>query len=290
MAQGVFPAGPISPAPGGLFAVASVTRHSDGRTRWADGPFGWDSDLCPSGLELADFCTNAARGIITRTDGAPNASWPFGIVSSVECLTPGQTVEERRAIARKQAEAGAQKAVEYELWTGALHRASNRLTVPYLTNNTAVDVGAAKAVSVAAGVAKLEQALADCGLGTEGVLHLTRQAAQLAGSEGAVRMDSDGVLRTRLGTPVVAGTGYDPSVVPAAPAKAPVPAPVPLGARPDKQWAFATGPVHVHLGPVEDIGENLDIATNKLSVLAGRAAAVYYDGCCTAAVQLDTTL
>jgi hypothetical protein len=143
-------------------------------------------------------------------------------------------------------------------------------------------------ISPAVGVAKLEQALADCGLGTEGVIHLTRQAAVVAASQNVIERDGD-KLFSALGTPVVAGVGYDPSLAPAAPAKAAVPTPPALGSRPDNQWGFVTGPVHVHLGPTEHIGEFLDTGTNVLSVLAGRPAAVYWDGCCTAAVQIDTT-
>lgn len=289
MAQGIFPAGTVTPAPSGLFSVAAVTEHSESDTRWADAAYGWDSVLCPSSLELADFCSNAARGIIASTSGSGQNSWPFGIITNYECLSPGYTVEERRAIAEKQNAAGTQKAVEAELWGGYIALASNRLDVPYLMNNAAVDVGGSGAVSIAVGVAKLEQALADCGLGTEGVIHLTRQAAQMAGAEGAVRRDADGVLRTRLGTPVVAGSGYNPSTTPASPAQAAIPAPPSLGARPDNHWGFATGPVYVHLGPVEALGERIDTKTNVLTVVAGRPAAVYYDGCCTASVQIDTT-
>ena len=107
------------------------------------------------------------------------------------------------------------------------------------------------------------------GSASQGVIHLTRQAAQIAGSMGAIRMDSDGVLRTRLGTPVVAGVGYDPEVVRAAPAKAPIAAPKALGPRPDNQWGYATGPVVVHLGPSEFIGEHLDIEDERATDRGG---------------------
>ena len=288
MAQGVFPARGLSPAPGGLLSVAEVVEHTSIDGAWANGPYGWDSDACPVQIDLADFCANLARGTIAASDGAPNGSWPFGIVTVYECLTPGLSPEERRQTSVRQNKAATQKGVEAELWGGYIAQASDRLDVPYLTNNSAVNVGAG-VVSVEAGVAKLEQGLADCGLGVEGVIHLTRQAAQVAGSQGAVRMDSDGVLRTRLGTPVSAGVGYNPATVPAAPALAPISAPAALGPQPDNQWGFATGPVTVHLGPPEFIGEHLDIETNVLQTVAGRTAAVYWDSCCVIAVQMDTT-
>ena len=186
MAQGVFPAGALTPAPGGLFSVAKVTEG--GSVRWADGAYSWDTDACPTELILADFCTNAAKGIIAKSDGSLKGSWPFGIVANYECWSMGYSPEERREKARKQVVAGSQKAVEAELWGGKIAQASNRLDVPFLANNSAVNVGAG-VVSVEVGIAKLEQGLADCGLGLQGVIHLTRQAAQIAGSEGAIRMD-----------------------------------------------------------------------------------------------------
>ena len=105
MVQGVFPAGTLSPAPGGLFSAADVTRHSASNEKWAGGPYGWDSVACPTELHLADFCANAAEGIIASGAIADNGSWPFGVVAKYECYTVGLSVEERRKIAREQAEA-----------------------------------------------------------------------------------------------------------------------------------------------------------------------------------------
>lgn len=290
MAQGVFPAGKLEPAPGGLLSAAgvSVTRHSKDDESWANGAYGWDSAACPSELILSDVCTNTAKGLIGQSSIANSGSWPFGIVANYECYTPGYNVEERRKIALEQAEAGTQKAVEHELWSGQIAQASNRLTVPFLMDGNAVDVSGAAAVSPNVAIAKLEQALADCGLGVQGVIHLTRQAAAVAVSQNAIYREGD-QLFTGLGTPVVAGVGYDPSLTPKAPAKGPVPAPPTLGPRPDNQWGFATGPVTVHLGRAEHIGEYLDHVNNVLSVMAGRPAAVFWDSCCTASVQIDTT-
>lgn len=288
MAQGVFPARDLVPAPGGLLSVADVTEHTSGDMRWSDGSFGWDQYGCPVRLDLADFCSNSAEGTIASATGKPGDSWPFGVVAVYECLTPGVTPEERREIAKKQVIAGTQKAVELELWSGAIARASNRLTVPYLNDNSAVNVGSA-VVSVALGVAKLEQGLADCGLGTAGVIHLTRQAAVMAVSAQVVIPGDDGVLRTALGTPVIAGVGYNPSITPAAPSLTPIPAVPAVGPQPDNQWGFGTGPVVVHLGPAEFIGEKLNLTTNALQTVAGRSAAVYWDSCCVVSVQMDTT-
>lgn len=286
MAQGVFPAGKLTPAFGGLLSSATVVEHNGTDERWASGAISWDSDACPSELILADFCSNADRGIIASTDVVGTYTWPFGIVANYECLTPGLSTEERQERAIKQLIAGTQKAVERELWAGQIAQASNRLDVPFLMDDQAVDVTGAASVSVAVGIAKLEQGLADLGLGTEGVIHVTRQVALLARDRGVIDIVDDKLV-TALGTPVVAGVGYDPSITPAAPAFAPVPAPAPIGAQPDTQYGFATGPVYVHLGTPKSTGEYLNYETNTQSVLADRPAAVYWDSCAVLAVVMN---
>lgn len=291
MPQGVFSALPLTPAPGGILSVAAMNYYGENELRWAGNSYGWDTEACPVRLTLADFCTNAGEGVIAEAFSDQLNSWPFGIVTVYECLTPGIKPEERQKIAVRQNEAATQKGLEAELWGGKIAQAANRSDVPYLNNGAAVDVGGGSAVSVEVGIAKLEQGLADCGLGLQGVIHLTRQAAQIAGSVGAIRRNPDGVLQTRLGTPVIAGVGYGPEVVPGKPAATatPVPAPRALGKHDDNQWGFATGPVVVHLGPSQFLGEHLDIKTNVLQTVAGRSAAVYWDSCCVVAVQMDTT-
>lgn len=290
MAQGVFPAGALTPAIGGLLSAAHVTEHKGGADeRWADGPVSWDTIACPSDLILADLCSDPHHSVIASTSSHGNHTWPFGILAEHRCSTVGMSVQARRDAALAQLVAGTQKAVEHELWTGAIALASNRLDVPYLMDNTAVDITGAKALGVAHGVARLEQGLADIGLGVQGVIHLTREAALLALAARAVIREGDRLF-TALGTPVAAGAGYDPGAVPAAPAKKPVPAPKPPSAPPATQYGFATGPVHVHLGEPRLTGESLNHTTNVLSVLADRVAAVFWDSCTVVAVRMDTTL
>jgi hypothetical protein len=292
MPQGVFSAMKPELAAGGILTAANVNYHDGGALRWAGGPIAWDSVLCPSDLILADFCANAGEGSIASSDGKPGDSWPFGIVSSYKCLTVGMSLEERRVIAKQQAELGTPKALERELQTAGIAHAANRLDVPYLADQHAVDVGIADS-GVVFGIAALEQALADCGLGTQGVIHMTRSAAILASSHNLLVPSSDGGLSTVLGTPVIAGVGYDPSVTKATGAATVVDlstgtplrkGPVTL---PTSQAMYATGPVAVHLGPVDIIAEITNHTTNEMAVVAGRSAAVYFDGCCHFVVNVD---
>jgi len=170
---------------------------------------------------------------------------------------------------------------------------SARLQNRFLTDSLSTDVTPASGKqSVYLSIAALEQALADCGLGAKGVIHLTRSVASLATRSGVIEV-VDGQLRTVLGTPVVAGVGYAPEVVRSTSPTAPgdMPGPRPVQPMPLDQWAFATGPVSVLLGPSEIIDEQpmLRISTNEITTLAGRPAAVYWDSCCTFAAHVDLT-
>lgn len=292
-----FPAGPLKPARGGLFSAAEVEKHTFDSVSWADANFGFDSATCPAKLITTDFCTAAASAVVAETDGPTDSEhWPFGIVASYECLAQNLPLEERKKIAIEQAEAGSQKAVEHELWTGVITLAAGHGD-SYLNNATAIDLtvpaggGSPVAVDIEHAIARLEQGLGDCGLGTEGIIHLTREAASLATLGGLLEWDGDALV-TKLGTPVVAGTGYAPNtknsafeMVDDVDLQAP-----PVEPGPRVVWAYATGPVYVHLGPVEFISEQLDWYTNMVVTQAGRPAAVYWDSCCTLAVQVGLDL
>ena len=299
MTSGVFPPAALERAPGGLLDVATVLEHPDSFGQWTNGQFSWDTFACPVDLVLSDFCTNQGDGTIASVsqDGVP-ASWPFGIITRSVCLTLGLKPDERKAIALKQNDIGTQKAVEYELWTGAISRATAaaggaRLQNRFLSDSLSVDVTPGTgAQSTYLGVAALEQALADCGLGAMGVIHMTRSVAALAFAHNLIA-ESDGILKTGLGTPVVAGVGYVASYPrqTAASSPTPMPGPHPVQAMPTDQWMYATGPVSVHLGPSEVMDDQpiIRISTNEIAVLAGRPAAVYWDSCCTFAAHVDLT-
>jgi hypothetical protein len=293
MTAGVFPAAELKPARGGILdGAASVTEHADSWGQWTNGAFFWTSDACPVDLILSDYCSNAAEGLIASNDtGSSVEGWPFGIITRYRCLTVGTKLEEMKATALKQNRVGTQKALEYELWTGGISRASDHLDNRFLSGPGSVDVTpGGTAVSVKLGIAALEQALADCGLGAAGVIHMTRAEAALAPTDGAIEWDND-KLMTILRTPVIAGVGYDTNVVWSSDPVTgiPIPTPGPVAPMPTTQWMYATGPVSVHLGPSEiiDTPPMVNIATNEITILAGRPAALFYDSCCTFAVNVD---
>lgn len=294
MTTGIFPAAGLKPARGGILdGAASVTEHADSWGQWTNGAYYWTSDACPVDLILSDYCSNAAEGLIASNDtGSSVEGWPFGIITRYTCLTVGTKPEEMKATALIQNRVGTQKALEYELWTGGISRASNHLGNRYLSGPTSIDVTpGGVAIPVKLGIAALEQALADCGIGAAGVIHMTRAEAALAPTDGAIEWDDDDKLVTILKTPVIAGVGYAATVEFSTDpvTQIPIPAPGPVEPMPTTQWMYATGPVSVHLGPSEiiDTPPMVNIATNEISILAGRPAAIYYDSCCTFAVNVD---
>lgn len=280
---GVFAALTLTPMHGNLFTVATVTETSNGDASWAGNGYGWDSAQCPVELLVTDYCQGIDGMPIAATDAAINEGWPFGVITKHVCATLGMSADERRDVARQQIEIGTIKAVERELQKGEAVQSVTGRSSHYLADADAAIVSSG-AVPVREGLAALEQALADCGVGAQGVIHMTRSTASMLG--GAVQRDDSDPQRlvTRLGTPVVAGVGYDPAVkVPATSTGPELVEPKPL---PATQWMYATGPVAVHLGPIDVLDEIVDRTTNTMTVLGARPAAVYFDSCCHFAAEV----
>jgi hypothetical protein len=171
-----------------------------------------------------------------------------------------------------------------------------------LSNNYLVKEKASTDITVAAGgdvpriaLARLEGALAASPAGLRGVIHMSRRMAgicydQLERVDFSARLDSDDVnkkgqiLVTKLGTPVIVGSGYT-GVGPIGNANRAV--------SNTTEWMFATGYVDVHLGETKVVNENLaqgitaSSNTNDMRIKAVRAAAVHFEPDCHYAVRVD---
>jgi hypothetical protein len=290
MATSVFKAMPLVPMIGGLLSVAQVNETSRDNPEWSMGVYAWESLACPNSLIITDLCDGSKSGPITSGAAVPAKGWPWGIVLNYTCSTLGYTIEDRRRIVREQIKAGTQKALEHELQTGEAVRLAGHSSVHYLADGDAV-VLTSGAYDADLALAALEQALADCGLGTQGVIHMPRAVASLLAVRGSILQTQDR-LYTALGTPIVAGTGYTVATSPAAPAAAGpntavAPTPIIPGPLPISAWMYATGPVAVHLGKIEVIDEAVDHINNTITSTAVRPAAVYWDSCCHFAAEVD---
>lgn len=271
------------PAPYGLLSSA-VTVIEDNSPHWANG-FQYETLGCAASVALQSVCNGSASATAVNADGELFRSYrPFAIQARFTCSTMSRKPEELEALVREALELAQQKALEYEFWHGALAAVEldddaefpNR----FLASDDAIDVTPTPGDGVKPkyGVALLEQALAECGSGAQGVIHASRLVATALDFEG----DDDDVLRTKLGTPVVAGVGYS-NVGPGgevAPA--------------DHTWMYATGAVTVRLGDTyivpDESSQAVDIRSNTTVFTAERMGAVTWDSCCHFAVLIDLSL
>lgn len=282
--KGVIPAAKLTLPPYGLLDAADVTEHGSRDEHWIGG-FSAESEACAFNATLVDVCGDITPVVVRDTlDGL---RWvdvePYGIVVRDRCLTPGLSVIDRRARILRQLDLITPKAVETELWSGLYRRAldSGAETGMYLASTAATTI-TATAQKAKVGLALLEQNLARCTSGFQGVIHMTPLIATMIG----IDMDnSGGTLMTRNGNKIAIGTGYDgrgpgDDASPAATAV--------------QHWMYATGPVFVHLGTDELVtvndAQSVDPITNIATWVAEKPASAFWDGCCHFAVKVDITL
>lgn len=290
---GVIPAGKVTPTPFGLFSAADVQERGLRDEHWGQG-FAAMSEACNFDASIHDICGGIPPVEVYTKDGDRfQMIRPFGILVKDECDARGFAVEDRRARAVRQLEIVTPKVVETEFWSGTYRSAWDAFQTDadpdftvvngYLASaGTTVLAGSdAAPVTHKIGLALLEQGIADCGPGYEGVIHMSPLVAAMFG--GLMEADPDGVLRTQSGNRVAVGSGYS-GVGPGQTAPA----------DPFTHWMYATGPMVVVLGSKETITINEQQATNAqtnmMTYVAARPAAVYSDGCCQLGVQVDIRL
>lgn len=204
---------------------------------------------------------------LERNGVEPGVASDFTIYGHYQCSPIGNSLEyaeeraEQHLIAREQAR------VEQAIWTGDLGN------TPTLRGATVLGSGA---VSIRAGIAALEAAIAT-EYGSLGVIHMTRETALLAIAASVLRRDG-GRLFTELGTPVVAGAGYDGSGPDGTPAS------------PGESWAYVTPAIFGYRGEVFTSsgrpGDLLDRSTNDLYAVAERTYVIGWEECGVSAVLL----
>jgi hypothetical protein len=278
--RGIYKAPELVPSPVGLFSVARVMSHTarEYDERWVRGfAYEFDSQATVRILTVNDdVVTNGELSDPANTAANQYGDYyPFFIEVEDLRSTFGLPGEDRIATVINQLEAASQKAVERELWDGlAAQAASNGNS--YLTKATSVTEVLNGVHNASEALYLLEGALANSPVGANGVIHMTRDVASLLGSRLVYSQDSSnpdkGQVMTRLGTPVVIGSGYSGN------------GPVGDGAAAaslTNKWMFATGPVDVHLGKPEVVNDSLsqgaNVSINDMLIKAFRPAAVYFD-------------
>jgi hypothetical protein len=257
------------PAGFGLYSVAQLADPTDKHTQ---AGVTWRPTICGVATPFPINCPeDYTLGFV---EGVPFAETrPFGIAVGLRCKLVGITIPEMREVVREQLRLTESRGVEVGYLRGEV--LPDGSPSPHLHDVPAENVLGGGPVSAAMGIGLLEEAIGNM-TGAQGVIHAPRLSIGTLG--GQVAADG-GKLRTKLGTPVAFGTGYDGSGPDGT---------VPAGSR----WLYATGPVQVTRGPVVDIPsedrEVLNRETNDATVWAARIVSVGHS-CGIYAVQITLT-
>lgn len=279
--RGYTPVNGVQPEPAKYGLLNSKTLAGVGEgVRWETG-IAVDSLACNTSTKITSICNPSQSVSATEATGGPWTAEPFAVQTTFTCTTFGHKSQDYTGKAKNALELCQGKAVEHELWTGALGNLDVDNNNRYLASSTAVDVTPTPGTAIKPmfALALLEKALGDCGCGAEGVVHMTRSVASAL--EKNLQQEGDHLV-TRLGTLAIAGTGYTGSG--------------PNGTLPGgtKAWMYATGQVSVLLGEgqlVSDLMHEItDTGVNTVTATAEKDAAVGWDGCCHFAVLVDLAL
>jgi len=275
--QGVFEAEALTPAPCGILSVARVTEHT-GREydeRWIRG-FSQEFHTLPSSVGLLTVNDELVSDgkLVTGTEKDYLDYVPFYIEAESFQSTFGLLGEDRFKKVLNQLRNVTQKALEFEFWEGNVAQAPS-VDHPnmYLRKSGEAVIPVAGAVKPDTALMLLEQSISNSPTGEPGVIHMTRDVASILGSRLVYlkpKDDEPGKVMTRLGTPVVVGSGYTGNG--------------PIGdsnatASDTNKWIYATGSLNVHLGKIEVVTETLaqgaDVTINNMRIKAYRPAAVF---------------
>lgn len=254
-----------APLPYGLFSVLTF-RPGD---RFESG-VQFETDTCGpvDGIGPYQCPPEETEGLPKSLDangGGLGQATPFTLYGHYTCSIPSLPESEMVAAAERhlisREEAGAERA----FWSGYLDSTPSLAGDPDLT----VLPSASSAVQ---GLVALETFLATT-YGSVGVIHLSRGAAALLIAKSLITTRGQQAFTT-LGTPVVAGAGYD-------------------GSGPDGQtsptatWAYATPALVGYRSEIfsGSDGAAFTTGTNEATAVAERTYVIGYDTCGTAAVQ-----
>lgn len=278
--RGVYEPRELTPAPCGILSVADVMKHTarEYDERWVRY-LAHELNSLPSYVRLLtvnDQTISSGELSDNQSDQGYLEYVSFFIDVEDFSSTFGINGEDRFKKVKLELECVTQKALEREFWEGLAAQEESTAAVNfYLRKTGEATVPSAGAFKPENALMLLEQAISESPVGESGVIHMTRDVASILGSriiylkpEG----DTPGRAMTRLGTPVVIGSGYTgngPEGETYAAASA------------TNKWMFATSQVNVHLGKIEVVNENLaqgaDVTINDMRIKAFRPAAVYAD-------------
>lgn len=248
----------------GLFSVLAPRENS--ADRWENGVT-WETLTCEpvEGIGAPDCVPEDTLGMpkaLDPLDAEDGEASPFSVYGHHTCSPIGNTWERATELARQHLLTREEARIEQALWTGDLGNVPNFAGAngyPALTAAGTFDLAQAWRA-----VARLEQVIAEA-YGSQGVLHMSRELATLLTDDGQLKV-SGSRLVTPLGTPVVAGTGYDSTKI------------------------VATGALFGYrsevFAPTDRPYDLLDRANNNLYTIAERSYVIGFDPCGAAVATL----
>lgn len=280
----------VTPSPFGLLDVAELRTGAD--VHWELG-VSWQ-DMCPTGGTTLETCYPSAPAVtgtsFSKTANASRTNWgatPFTVYAEIDCSAPAFWDDQDEFATRALSQVEGWQ-VERAFWTGTAAGVANAV-LPHLAATAAVTeqglgytttlqlqttivTGAALAIPVALGA--LEDALADCLLGRQGVIHVPNVIVPQMAAQGLIFRQGSRLM-THNGNLVVAGNGY--------------PRTGPDGVDPGlgRAWMYATGPVFMYRSGVTLLTENgasLVRTNNTVKAIAERTYLLGYS-CCLFGVQ-----
>ena len=283
---GVFEAPKIIPSMFGLLTVVKPDTSVD-EDKWVRG-FSQEWETTPQFITNYDDTDSTSEQISAPTVNYFDEIKPFFIEVDETRSTLGFSGIDRIARITRQLEGVTQKAIEKELWAGAI-RIGESHDNKALVDASATILNSGTALSARRAIALLEHTIGtNSPAGEQGVIHMTRDIAALLASDGALfyHATEKDHLQTVGGTPIVIGSGY--------PGSGPTGA-TGASASAINKWMYATGTVKVHLGKPDVVNDNLaqgyDVSNNanNIRLKAIRPAAVYFDPSIHLAVRVDLT-
>lgn len=252
---------PRQSLPFGLFSVLTFPAEAGGR--WEMGAQ-WETLPCAPAQVVTDPCVTGDEDPINLAfdaEGGISTSTPFTVIGEYKCSPVGNAIERGQQQALEQLFATEEFSAERELWAGSAGSEPSLKSDVTLVENpdTTEPLWEPKD-----SVARLERYLITSGYTSLGVIHMSRVLASYLVSTKALRIES-GRLYTAMGTPVIAGSGYD-------------------GSGPDGeagQWAYITPALRGFRSDVTMIppSAGLDRSKNDLYAVAERTYLIGWDQC-----------
>jgi hypothetical protein len=248
----------------GLVAASEAA----GADRWDALGLSWAPPQCDTNGAAIDWC-NPSSLTIPAAPAKESAS-AFVVWEGVKWSTFGGCdpleAAKERLLQRQSFQ------VEQELWYGTRTQAESWAN-GYLTDGNRTEINTGTKTPLFTGIAHLQYELLQ--KSQRGFIHLTSRAlsAWELNAPGSVRVVGDH-LEDIYGNYIIPGAGYGLGTA--------------SGDTGDEgeSWAFATGPVVVHLGEISAV-EAVDQTNNVKTAIASRMAIAYFNPCVQVGVHLD---